>query len=84
MLASHVPIMEYLVETLKVDVNATDAKQRTALFYAVEAGNEEAINYLLKHMGTIKADGNGSYGADAGCSAAKHGCPAGTSCVQIW
>nr|BAD22079.1 ankyrin-like protein [Oryza sativa Japonica Group] len=43
------PVCHYLVEELRVDVDAVDNKGETALTFAINCGNEDMVRYLLDH-----------------------------------
>ncbi|XP_052142397.1 uncharacterized protein LOC127762081 [Oryza glaberrima] len=43
------PVCQYLVEELRVDVDAVDNKGETALTFAINCGNEDMVRYLLDH-----------------------------------
>jgi hypothetical protein len=45
----HLPILEYLISEKNFDVNQRDRLGRLALFGAVEGGNEDIVEYLLKN-----------------------------------
>ena len=51
--------VEYLVETVMVNVHAQDKQQKNALFYALESSNLEAIKYLLSHGAKLDDDARG-------------------------
>jgi ankyrin repeat protein len=49
------PVMKYLIEDLKVDVNARDNQGYTALHGAAARGDNEMIEYLVAHGADVKA-----------------------------
>jgi len=49
----NVPICRYLLEVLRVNVNAADSAQRTALHWAAREGRKNAIRYLLGRGATF-------------------------------
>ena len=53
-------IVRYLTEVLCVDVDKVDQqRQRSALFYAVEAGSLPTVAYLLQRVNHFESDSNG-------------------------
>ncbi len=49
------PAMRYLVEELKMDVNARDQQGMTPLHHAASRGDNDMILYLVKHGANVKA-----------------------------
>ena len=47
------PAAKYFVEELKVDINQRDADGFTAMHHAAARGDNEMIQYLVKHGGDV-------------------------------
>ena len=61
----HFPVVKYLVERLKVEINPGGFSQSNALHIAAARGNLPLITYLVDHGGDISAkDGNGKTPVD--------------------
>ena len=59
MYPTHLEVVKYLVEVMKVNLSAKDHKGRTALFYAADAMNGCAVELLLEHVPCTEGDNNG-------------------------
>ncbi|KAK1613108.1 hypothetical protein QYE76_036781 [Lolium multiflorum] len=69
----HLEVCRYLVQGLRVDVNAADIKGRTTMFYAAHSEHAAVVKYLLDHgADPDKADEGGI--SPLHCAAGKGDC----------
>jgi ankyrin repeat protein len=71
---SRLPAVKYLVQDLKLDVNAKDDKDYTALHGAAYVGDDEVIRFLVSKGANVKARASGRLGGVLGAEDV----PAGT------
>jgi len=61
----HKDIVKWLLEEAGVAINAKDAMNRNAIFYAMRGGNKEIVQYLItKGIHLLDKDANGKYAVE--------------------
>ncbi len=56
---SNIDLLTFLVEDMKVDLQKTDLRNKSAIFYAIESSNLPAVTYLLEKMEKLEDDHEG-------------------------